>query len=303
MRASSPAAVLEAVQGPFRGIFIRGNDARNAVVTLGAAVVGSAAFAGIYPRFKDAAALRVVIAAAAMILSARVIRLSLAATSPLRAFARGLLLAAVFGVATSVVALIYISLEEGRSTYFGAGLMFSVVFGLPTGAIYGVALDLLVALTQGHLADRSHAGADRAAMMAALWASLTSALVVGAVVGLDHGQRTVFMLPALALVLVSVLLLATTAFAIRRRRRFLARVERGEEPTLRVRALAPHDAPDTLPRITGADAVLEWIPTHEHGAYRAAAKGHAVALVSRLEFGPREVSAQGIARSPRTSGR
>jgi hypothetical protein len=245
----------------------------------GAAVVAAAGFAGIFPRFEDGVVVRTVIAMTAGLLAVYVVRFSRRAETPFGAFVLALVLAAIGGVVTSIAGLFALSIEHLDTRNFGTGLAFSFILGAPTGLVYGAPLGILLAVTHRRAARPNLDDAERAASRAALWAILASALVIAMDVRFDS---VVFLVPAGIVLVASAVAAAALDRAVRQRRRFLARVAQGDEPTLRFRAIGPQDSLSALPRITGAEAVLEWVPTAEDGAYRSAAHGQAVALVSRL---------------------
>jgi hypothetical protein len=261
---------------------------------------GVCAYAGLYPRF-DEGKLRLVLVVCCAPFAAAVVAAALGAKSAEAALARAVLFSSVLGVAATILPAAMLS-RHGGGEFVGA-CMFGAFFGAPTGALYGLPLGALCALGFRHVNARTHEATDRAARVGGAWLVVVSLLgAVGTLLldtaKMDWATETMAAPSRLPLVIALAGVLAGTVAVVRpvvrmrRRSAWLARVRAGLEPTFRVRAVDVRDHVDGLPRISDGAAVevVEWCPDELGGvtsgaAYRAAAVGTAVALVSEERSG------------------
>jgi hypothetical protein len=256
---------------------------------------GVCAYAGLYPRF-DEGKLRLVLALSCAPFAAAVVAAAMGARSAEAALVRAVMLSSVLGVAATILPAAMLS-RHGSGEFVGA-CMFGAFFGAPTGALYGLPLGALCALGFRHLNAQTHEATDRAARVGGVWLVVVSLVGAAGTLALDAAKMDwatetttapsrLPLVVALAGVLAGAFVIARPMVRMRRRSAWLARVRAGLEPTFRVRAVEVRDRVDALPRISvGADVeVVEWCPDELGGvtsgaAYRAAAVGTAVALVS-----------------------
>ena len=266
-------------------------------VGIGAAV---AAFAGLYPRF-DNGTFRILIAAVSGPFGAAVVAFALSGKTWGRAFWRALLMSSVLGVAATV--LPGVLLMSGHAEALPVVLVFGTVFGGPTGAIYGLPIAVLVAITHRSVAATSHASNDRASFWAGSWLLLASAFAAvmtwlldvskitdSGFYDVDYSAEIAPLVVALATALLALGGVARATMRMRRRSAWLARVQAGAESSFRVRPIDVRDDVDSLPRLgtsTKASdpstslAVLEWSgATERTTAYRMPPTGTPIALVT-----------------------
>lgn len=253
--------------------------------------VSLAAFAGLYPQF-DGGRLRLLLAATTGPAAAAIVTTALRGRrAPSAAAVRTLGMAAVGGVACTVLPAAALSFDGGAGTFLLA-CTFGVFFGSITGLVYGAPLALLAGIMARHARAGCSDGDDRAARVAGLWSAAAGVAVLAWVLGglerrgLSLGlELHALAVPAAASLLVVGALVAAAAHArVARRARWLARVERGLEPALRLRPWCPSDEDLALPRVRPLAAhvpprVLEWHPDPSGSTYRARAEGVPVAVV------------------------
>lgn len=260
-----------------------------------AAGLGSAvcAYAGLYPQF-DEGKLRLVLGLTSAPFAAAVVAYGLSARTAARAFGKTLLVAALLGVASTIVPAAIITREHPNE--FLIACFLGLFFGAGTGVVYGIPLAMLSALGHRHVHAQTHEGTDCASRIAGTWLFL---LAVVAIVGtslLDQPKMvyaTDTMTPASpapALAGCAVAVLGWLSFVIAtlrlsRRRAWLARVRSGLEPRFRVRPVDLRDRLDELPRLGSGVSVVEFLVAEvsasaSGSAYRIAATGTAVAIVA-----------------------
>lgn len=255
---------------------------------LGCAVT---ACAGLYPQF-DGGGLRLVLALTSLPFGAAVMAAALAAKTGVGALARALFLAAVLGVASTVLPGLF--LAKGDLAVYPLVLMFGVFFGAPTGAAYGVPVGVLAGLSHRHHRAASHDGTDRAARAASLWLACIATLAFGGGLALaasaapqpfddvDIARALAPLVPAVLALLAAVAVGVRAHLRIARRTAWLERVRQGKEPAFRVRVSEPREDVSELPRLGDGESVIEWVPEGhlETSAYRRPAEGVPVARVS-----------------------
>lgn len=259
-----------------------------------AAGIGCAAcaYAGLYPRF-DNGSLRVVLALTSAPFAAGVVAAALSARSASGAFGRAIGLAAILGVASTMVPAAI--LTSWRSGEFVAAAVFGVLFGAPTGLLYGLPLATLAACAWKHVQAPSRESSDRAARFASLWLVAISALALLATSMLDvptpdYGTDAMVVPPqgptfvAAGALLTSLAVLVWSTLRLRKRTTWIARVRDGLEPAFRLRPMDARDGIHTLPRLGHGTTVVEWLADEDTKvatghAYRTAASGVAVAVV------------------------
>jgi hypothetical protein len=258
-----------------------------------AAGAGSAAcaYAGLYPQF-DEGKLRVVLALTSAPFAAAVVAHALSARTAARAFGSTVLVAALLGVASTLVPAAI--LTWNRSNEFFIACFFGLFFGAGTGIAYGVPLAILSALGHRHLHARAHDGTDRAARVAGIWLLLVAAIGVAGTSVLDQPKMdyaTDTMMPASPLpalvasaaALLGTLVILVASLRLRRRAAWVARVRAGLEPRYRLRPVDLRDPIELLPRLGNGITVVEFfasdVSESAAGAYRTAAAGMAVAIV------------------------
>jgi hypothetical protein len=251
------------------------------------------AYAGLYPRF-DNGELRLLVAATAGPFGAAVAAFALAAKTWGRAFWRALAMSALLGVACTVLPGVCIAKDDTNA--LGIVALFGFFFGGPTGAIYGLPIAVLVAMTHKSVVDGSQQSNDRASRLAGVWLALGALFAGFCTWELDVKQGlsglgpdtlasyVPFMVAGFAFVM-GLVVMARATSRIDRRARWIERVRSGGDRAFRVRPISASDDVDALPRL-GPDPklVIEWCGAPDPTtAYRAPAEGTAVALVSESD--------------------
>lgn len=298
--AASPSFGLEhRLPGFLRASRISARVWAAGAVGIGAAV---AAYAGLYPQF-DGGRLRLALAVTCGPFGAAVVAYALSGKTWGRAFWRALSMSAILGVAATVLPGILIA--KGDVQMLGVVLMFGTFFGAPTGAVYGLPIAVLAAMAQRSVVQTSHASNDRAARLAAVWLVLASSCAAAGTWFFDVKRYLVYseemgmawtdLIPfvvAIATLVVGLALVVRASVRLRRRARWIARVQAGGEASFRVRPIDVRDDVDGLPRLGhGADTaergapdrslvVVEWVGVSEQTtAYRMQPMGTPIALV------------------------
>ena len=259
---------------------------------------GVCAYAGLYPRF-DEGSLRIVVALTSAPFAAAVVATSLGARTPGRAFGLAMLLAALLGIASTIIPAAL--LTRTQSNEFFVACMFGAFFGAPTGALYGLPLAVLSASGHRHVRAQTHESTDHAARVSGLWLFFISLLGLMGTVLLDEGKMDWVNstmvpqspLPALLAVAAGIGGLALALRSLTRQRSrsgWIDRVRSGLEPAFRLRPVELRDRIETLPRLSDGGGlhdvtVVEWLPDEiadatSGTAYRVNATGCAVAIVS-----------------------
>lgn len=258
-----------------------------AVVGIGCAMC---AYAGLYPRF-DGGELRVLVAVTAGPFGAAVAAFALSAKSWGRAFWRATLISVLLGVACTVLPGLCIAKDDTNALGFVA--LFGVLFGGPTGLMYGLPIAVLAALAQKHVADGSHQGNDRASRLAGAWLAVGATFAAFCTWQLDVqvwfsglardtlSSYVPLMVTGFAFMTGLVLMARATA-RIERRTRWIQRVSAGRHRSFRIRPISASDDLTALPRLGPEPRlVVEWCGSPDPtSAYRTPAEGMAVALVS-----------------------
>jgi hypothetical protein len=260
---------------------------------LGCGVCG---YAGLYPRF-DEGALRLIVALTCVPFAAAVVAASVSAQTSGRAFGRAVVLAALLGMAVTVIPAAIVT--QNRSLEFVPACFFGAFFGAFTGAFYGIPLAILSSLGHRYVHVGTHSSTDRAARVAGVWL-FAIALVGLAGTHLFDGPRinsrmnyeTDMMIepsrwPAFIACVVglsAVVIVVRAITRLNRRTAWIERVRSGLEPAFRLRARHPRDVIAGLPRLSDGTTVVEWYPAevpdvNAGSAYRMAAAGVAVAVV------------------------
>lgn len=239
--------------------------------------VGTCALVGLYPLF-DEGRLRVVLGLTTAAFGGVVMWLSLHTKSRAGAIASTIGLSTVLGaVNTFLPAVLLWSRGTSDVAQLGAMLFFGLIFGVPTGLGYGLALAPLVALVHRPHRPESWDVVDNAKLRAAMWTAVLAAMAFlgGATLDAPLAALTV----ALGVFAASVCLAGIVAFQDHARQAWTSRVRRGLDPHFRVRALEPGD-PAGLPRLAEGAHVIEAMPFGNENIYRVAASGVAVAIVA-----------------------
>ena len=241
---------------------------------LGCAVV---AHAGLYPQF-DSGRLRLVLALTSGPFGAAVMATALNAKTATRAFLRTVVLAAILGVASTVVPAILLSSSDGSE--LGVLAIVGVLFGAPTGLMYGLPLGVLTAAGHAHVPEPTHLGNDRASRLAGAWLATAGLFAMGGALAFD--QPLAGILTAASAALAGLVVLVRGEAALRQKNAWLERVRSGREPALRVRPLERGDAVDGLVRLGAGSTVVEWCPAvPETTAYRQhRVRGTAIAVIA-----------------------
>jgi hypothetical protein len=268
--------------------------ARRRVAIVVGAATGAAALAGIWLRFEDGLALRLVLAATSALFGWLTMEVALGAEDASGAALRALGISTVLGALSTIGPSVLLAATQARGEAFFMMVPFGAFFGAFTGFAYGCVLTIVAAATWKHVASASHDGADRAVRFASLWAVVPVSFIVLVVFGHDLHETTsewssareieahaiAMGLGLLAVGIAIVVPLASFCFAthrLARRARWLARVSSGADPQWSIREIGPHDDVVHLPRLRPGYTVLEH--KSEHAIYRAAATGAAVAII------------------------
>jgi hypothetical protein len=258
-----------------------------------AAGAGSAvcAYAGLYPQF-DEGKLRVVLALTSAPFAAAVVAYALSARTAARAFGTTVLVAALLGVASTLVPAAI--LTWNHSNEFFVACFFGVFFGAGTGIVYGLPLGILASLGHRHVQAKAHVANDRASRIAGAWLLGVAALGIAGTSLLDKPKMdwaTDTMMPAsplpalvgCAAAALGALVVLVASIRVRHRAAWISRVRAGLEPRYRLRPVDLRDPIDMLPRLGNGITVVEFfasdVSESAGGAYRSAAAGMAVAIV------------------------
>lgn len=279
--------------GPLPAFLARPSLSARLWAAIAAGIGGAAcAYAGLYPQF-DHGALRVVIALTCVPFAAAVVAAALSARSAAKAFARAIGLAAILGVASTMVPAAV--LTHWRPSEFFAAAFFGAFFGAPTGLLYGLPLATLAACAWRHVHAPSRESSDRGARVASLWLVAVCGLALAATSmmdapTLDYATDTMVEAPrgpsfvAAGALLASIAVLVWSTLRLRKRTSWIARVRDGLEPAFRLRPMHARDGIHALPRLGHGTTVVEWLADEDTKvatghAYRTAACGVAVAVV------------------------
>jgi hypothetical protein len=264
-------------------------SARLSLALAAALGCGVCAYAGLYPRFDDGA-LRGLLAATSAPFAAAVVASALSAPSAARAFGRALVFAGLLGAASIILPAAVLSRHDGGQ--FFAACTFGAILGAITGMLYGFPLAILASVGHAHVRARTHDATDRAARVSGIWLALVGLVGIAGTRVLDAPKLdwetqamtypsafpTVLACSAIAVSLVAIV---TASMRLRRRGAWLDRVRAGLEPAFRMRVVDPRDPVAALPRLGEGETVVELVLDETSGgAYRVAASGTAVALVS-----------------------
>lgn len=262
-----------------------------------AAAVGAAACAGagLYPRF-DEGRLRAVLAVTSALFAAAIVAYASTAKTRASAFGAALGTSTLLGVAATIVPSIILASQD-RSSIFGACLVFGVVFGAPTGFLYGLPLATLAATVNRDANRASLSASDRAARASGIWLAAIACVALAGTLALDRTPlfpdrgrawetETVVTPAILACAAFALGVVAAVRAFVRlaRRTAWVARVSAGELPGLRLRRIDARDVLASVPRLGDGPAVVEWAPAvavadGAQAAYRDAALGVPVAVV------------------------
>lgn len=185
-----------------------------------------------------------------------------------------ILMGGLYGFFNTIPASMILSVSQ--SERFFACLFFGVVFGVPTGMMYGSVIGLLALLILDPIARDTVDSFERGVLRLSLVSFLGSVLNVA--FALTTG--TLMFTVALAWAALMLAIVLATLWRRQRRARFMARVRAGTEPRYILRPVHPDD-PQTLVRIADGTTVLEWRPEHENeSAYRSSAGSVPLAIVN-----------------------
>lgn len=269
-------------------------SARAWLALAGGIGAGTAAYAGLYPRF-DNLELHTLVAVTAAPFGAGIVAWAVSARSAARAFGRTFAASMILGMACTVAPGLL--LAKGDVSLLPFVLLFGGFFGAPTGMAYGVLLGALAASGQRRVAHPSHASTDGAARVGAWWLAGVTAFAIATTATYDvwraqYGEidqsilvsmlGPVFALEAIVLVLAFFVAIRATVRS-HLRSAWLARVRAGQDPAFRVRPMDGRDPLGTLPMVEEGTSVVEWRTTNEPTtAYRVPAEGIAVAIVGDI---------------------
>jgi hypothetical protein len=268
--------------------------ARKRVAIIVGAATAAAALAGIWLRFEDGLALRLVLAGTSALFGWLTMEAAFGAQSASGAGLRALGISTVLGALSTIGPSVLLAATKERGEAFVVMVPFGAFFGAFTGFAYGCVLAVVAAATWSHVASASHDGADRAVRIASLWAVAPVAFIVLVVFGHDlqvttsewssareiEAHAVAMPLGLLAIGIAILVPLASFCLAthrLARRARWLARISSGADPRWSIREIGPHDDLVHLPRLRPGYTVLEH--KNEHAIYRATATGAAVAII------------------------
>jgi hypothetical protein len=250
------------------------------------------AYAGLYPRF-DEGSLRLVIALTSAPFAAAVVAYALSARSAARAFGKTVLVAALLGIASTLIPGAI--LTRNHPSEFVLVCFFGAFFGAGTGVVYGIPLAVLSALGHRHLHSETHEGTDRAARIAGAWLVVLAVIAITGTCVFDQSKMdwdTNTSIPAsrapalagCAAAITGALAMVVATLRLRRRKAWLDRVRSGLEPRFRIRPADHRDVVVGLPRLGNGITVVEHLleepsASTAASAYRVAATGTAVAIV------------------------
>lgn len=277
-----------------RAVLSPPEKARKRVAIIVGAATAAMALAGIWLRFEDGLALRLVLGATSAIFGWLTMECAFSARDGAGAALRALGASTALGALSILGPSVLMAMHDSNPSVVFAIIPFGALFGAITGFAYGIPLSIVAAATWSHVASATHDGADRAVRIAAAWSALPIILIACVLVGSDMSQPASGYVPArvmeahaiaapldlLAIGLVSIVALVSFAIAsvrVARRSRFIARVASGVDPQWGIREIGPHDLDRALPRLRQGWSVIEH--KNEHAVYRAAATGEAVAII------------------------
>jgi hypothetical protein len=250
------------------------------------------AYAGLYPQFDDGK-LRLVLGLTSAPFAAAVVAYALSARTAARAFGSTVLVAAILGVASTVVPAVVLTWDHHEQLFFAC--FFGIPCGAATGVVYGLPLAVLSSLGHRHVRAQTHEGTDRATRLAGAWLVVVAAIGIAGTRILDQPTTPYDTdtptqpspLPALAgcaAVLAGALSILLGSLRASRRAAWLTRVRSGLEPRFRLRPIDARDRVDALPRLGNGVTVVELRAdavsvTTAGSAYRVSATGSALAIV------------------------
>ncbi len=254
---------------------------RAAVYASVAAVSSAAALVGAYPFSTDRETspgyYTLVLSTPALAMLAMRVVMSRKGASPGRAVGSLVALATLFGVINAVFGAVALAVAAGNPAMLVIATFFAVLFGAPTGIVYGLAMSPLAGAAAAWMPRKELDADERLLFACAAWVGVAALGLVGATAALGLGVLAVA--SAITLTVLGVALAAVGAARRASRARWIARVRSGLEPRFRVRvasSIEPASEPsDELIKLrVGEDEpeeLLEWLPDTVGGAYRAGA--------------------------------
>lgn len=250
---------------------------------------GAWAYAGLYPRFDDGE-LRLILGLTSAPFGAAVVAATVGAKDAPRAFWSAVGWAVLLGAASTFIPAAFLMSREIGSFIFAC--VIGAFFGAFTGLFYGLPLGILSALGHAHVRANTHDATDRAARASGVWLGIVALIGLVGTQLLDQPRllyRTEEMthpssapsIVALSVVIAGVAFVVHASRRMKRRRAWIDRVRAGLEPSFRTRVADVRDPFAVLPRLSEGETVIELVLDESAGgAYRAAATGTAVAVVS-----------------------
>jgi len=254
------------------------------------------AYAGLYPRFDDGA-LRLILGLTSVPFGAAVVAATVGAKDTPRAFWAAIGWAVLLGAASTIIPAAFLSGSDFGG--FLAACAMGAFFGAFTGVFYGLPLGILAAVGNAHVRASTHDATDRAAHASGVWLGFVALIGLLGTQLLDQPRvlyRTEEMTqpssaPSIVAVFAVALAIAFVVHAslrMKRRRAWIDRVRAGLEPSFRTRVVDLRDPVEVLPRLSEGHTVIELVLDDRAGsAYRAAATGTAVAVVSDRAYSAR----------------